>query len=267
MTRVEQLRSEQTPNIAFCPELPHPRTSIVKIIDRLGFAVAAALDRRTVCAFKWRDATVSSLTENQVAHFASVPIYNAACTDISKVKVSECHVDVFGRSLIVDPMNYCGPMVCKSNRNAAHDGVVVQGPLSAAEEGRTYSHLVNNIDRDEAIDYRVPVFRDAIPLVYVKRRPLVDRFANKNSSVELHTPSSLFSATEMAQITKFALRIGMDFGELDVLRDATTGELSVVDANNTPYGPPNALSAPDAVEATECLTVAFESAFLPKASG
>ena len=266
MNRAKQLQSVQAPNIAFCPEPPHPGTSIVKIIDRLGLAVAAALDRRTVCAFKWCDATVSSLTENQIALFASVPIYNASCTDISKVKVSECHAVTFGRSLAVDPANYYGPMVCKSNRNAMHDGVVVHGPLSTLEEGKTYSRLINNIDRDEAIDYRVPVFRGAVPLVYVKRRPLSDRFGNENTSVELCKPPNLFSATEMAQIAEFALIIGMDFGELDVLRDMTTGQLSVVDANNTPYGPPNGLPLPDAAEAIKRLTIAFESAFLPEAA-
>lgn len=251
----------QSRNIAFCPEIPHHRASIVKILGRLGLALVVKPDHNTICAFKWCDATFSTLTESQLLLLSPVPIYNLLCTDISKRMVSVCHSEIFLRSLNVDPRKYDGPLVSKSNRNAAHDGIVVQGPLLALDPDKIYSPLVNNTDRDEVIDYRAPVFRGAIPFVYIKRRPLAERFSNRNSSVVLRNPSDVFATTELEKIIKFASRIGMDFGELDILRDTTTGQLSVVDANNTPYGPPSRLSTTETEEAIASMASAFDLAF------
>ena len=256
----------QSRNIAFCPETPHQRASIVKILGCLGLALVGAPNHSTICAFKWCDATFSTLTESQLSLLSPVPIYNLLCKDISKRMVSVCHSEIFSRSLNVDPRRYYGPLVSKSNRNAAHDGTVVQGPLLALDPDKIYSQLVNNTDQDEVIDYRVPVFRGAIPFVYIKRRPLAERFSNRNSSVVLRNPSDIFAKTELEQIIKFAIRIGMDFGELDILRDATTGQLSVVDANNTPYGPPSGLSPAETEEAIASMAAAFDLAFIQQAT-
>jgi len=47
----------------------------------------------------------------------------------------------------------------------------------------------------------------------------------------------LFSADEQRLMLEFARRIGMDYGELDVLRDKETTDIYVVDANRTPVRP------------------------------
>ncbi|MDQ6770676.1 MAG: hypothetical protein M3Z54_11900, partial [Gemmatimonadota bacterium] len=51
--------------------------------------------------------------------------------------------------------------------------------------------------------------------------------------------------------------IGMDFGELDVLRDRNSGKIYVVDANNTPAGPPTVLSKQDSARALHILLESF----------
>ena len=92
------------------------------------------------------------------------------------------------------------------------------------------------------LDYRVPIHGDQIPLVYLKYRPIETRFANTNRLVDLAQPQALFSPTELSNILLFARRMGIDFGEFDVLRDKD-GRIYIVDANHKPAGPP--LNLPD----------------------
>lgn len=51
------------------------------------------------------------------------------------------------------------------------------------------------------------------------------------------SPADIFSAAELAQLLDFGARIGLEYGELDVLRDRDSGRIYVVDVNRTPYGP------------------------------
>ena len=46
----------------------------------------------------------------------------------------------------------------------------------------------------------------------------------------------MFSVEEEEAILDLAARIGLDYGEIDVLRDAD-GEIYVVDVNKTPWWP------------------------------
>jgi len=43
-------------------------------------------------------------------------------------------------------------------------------------------------------------------------------------------------------ISEFCSRIGLDYGELDVLRNKDDGKIYIVDVNYTPWGPPAKLS-------------------------
>jgi hypothetical protein len=249
-------------SIAFCPEMPHQRTTIAKILQCLGVSAVSSPVRDTVCAFKWSDATYSSLTDEEIKLLSEVSVYNARCNDISKQLVANCNARIFERALEVNPTTTLGPIVIKSNRNAAHDGRVAEGPLAVHDSAWTYSILVNNRDGNDVIDYRVPVFRGAIPFVYIKRRPVAQRFSNVNSSVALAMAADLFSPVEIGQLLAFTSRMNLDFGEIDVLRDFQSRQIWVVDVNNTPYGPPNGLLSDDHARALDHLCIAFEEAFL-----
>ena len=249
--------------VAFYPDLPHPRTTIVKILEHLCLSYEAKLGLGAMCAFKWRDTTIYHLDESVRLKFPAILFINGRCADISKVTIARIYAEIFGWELSVNPLNFSGMMVCKSDRNAAHDGQVVQGPLAVTSPGKTYSILIDNSHQGEIIDYRVPVFGGVIPFVYIKRRPIEERFSNRNSSVALSDTTQLFAPNECELIKAFAKALGMDFGELDVLRDNRTGRLSIVDASNTPFGPPNGLSSDDSDLAITLLSKAFREAFLP----
>lgn len=164
---------------------------------------------------------------------------------------------IFGYALAVDPETYSGPIAVKSEINGAHDGYEAQAPLTRTE-GKVYQRLINNtVDGKWAEDLRCPVIDGEIELIFVKRRPLSNRFANTNANVILHSPDDLLSNEERKKIKQFAAAMGLDWGGMDVLRNKEDGKIYIVDVNKTDMGPPIALSLKDKNTATKILTKQF----------
>jgi hypothetical protein len=164
--------------------------------------------------------------------------------DKANVQAHACRA--LGYDSRVDPTAHTGPCVMKSRRNAAHDGRVIECPVAAVDAEYAYEVLVDNRHgEDEINDLRLVMILGEIPVAYVKYRPLITRFADANSRVTLTTPDALFSAEELAKCQEFARSIGMQYGEIDILRDNASGRIYIVDANNTPCGPPPQLTAED----------------------
>ena len=188
------------------------------------------------------------------------PILNARWTSNQKARVAEAWAASASYDLAVDPVTYEGPMVEKSDANATHDGRVVNGPLRPSElvAGKVYQRLIDNSDGDEVIDLRAPLYAGRIPFVYAKRRPIHDRFSNKNSSVEIRETSEVFSEAEQGVLARYAWEAGLDYGEADVLRDNASGLIYVVDSTQGPSGPPNGLPPGQAREALLRLAAAFD---------
>ncbi len=57
------------------------------------------------------------------------------------------------------------------------------------------------------------------------------------------------SRGECERIQAFCRVIGLDLGELDVLRHATDGRIYIVDVNYMPFGPPKPMRLVDALQA------------------
>jgi len=243
---VASLRSFFWPRktILFFPELPPKESVEYKLLLLLGFAITANPNRRFDVAFKRKDATFFDQSALEIIPTSRNKIINATSVDISKQAVGEAFANVFGYALEVDPTQYHGQIVEKSNKNATHDGRVIEGPIPQEDvrAGCVYQNAIDNTsDKDGlVIDYRVPIHGDQIPLVYLKYRPTETRFSNKNIFVILEEPSAMFSTAESDKLLCMARKMGIDYGEFDVLRDKD-GRIYVVDVNNTPWGPPNGL--------------------------
>lgn len=260
--RINILWSYFSPRISilFLPERP-PLGSLAYKLSRLS-GCAINVDEQTPydVVFKLEDKTFSDSLSS--AEFDVEHVINGQCTNISKNHVNATFEKVFGYPLGVDPAQYDGAMVVKSNENSTHDGTVVKGPLSHAKihSRNTYQKAIDNTTEngEYVLDYRVPIHGNNIPLVYLKYRPVPSRFANENSHVTLSSPEEVFSEAERNKIKSFTRHLQMDFGELDVLRDGD-GRLYVVDANSTPFGPPNGLAQADHKQALRCLKTSFEA--------
>lgn len=230
--------------VLFYPDTPGSGNVTYQLCALMGHRITRVPERRYDVVFKRRDITrfdpsaLAPLPSNQ-------PVINANSLDISKRTVGRTFRKVFGYSLAVDPHRDRGQAVQKSDLNAAHDGRIVTLPLAANEISAdcVYQRAIDNtVKGDLVVDYRVPVHGKRIPLVYLKYRPINDRFSNRNAFVRITEPGVVFDSRELELIIEFASEMGIDYGEFDILRDNNDQRVYIVDANNTPSGPPNGLS-------------------------
>lgn len=87
-------------------------------------------------------------------------------------------------------------------------------------------------------DFRIPVVGQLIPFVYLTHRRVALRFESSAWRVRAFETQEVLAAEEVRLILLFCRRLGLDLGELDVLRDPRDGRLYILDTNPTPWGPP-----------------------------
>jgi hypothetical protein len=114
------------------------------------------------------------------------------------------------------------------------------------------------------MDLRIPLMKGVIPFLYLNYRNNNERFKNvPDRAVLAENVDDWLNENEKEQLSKFCKVFKFDFGELDVLRDAVDGKIYIVDANNTPQGPPKHLPENDKKRAVVLLSNAFQRAFIP----
>src|SRR5262249_12322453 len=91
---------------------------------------------------------------------------------------------------------------------------------------------------DVVCDIRVVVFDGEPEFAYLKYRPVGTRFANVNAFVELTEVDAVLTDEELERVRMYCSVFGLDYGEIDVVRDVGRGCIYVLDINKTPLGPP-----------------------------
>jgi hypothetical protein len=159
-------------------------------------------------------------------------------------------------------------MVAKSNRNATHDGVVIEGPITEPDPSKVYQRLLDNELRPGIVeDLRALVVGSTIAVVYRKQRRLAERFASDQWRVIFVPPDSVFTADEQAGILEITRELQADLAALDIIRDRGDGRIYVLDVNNTGFAPPNAARTLAGFHAMAQVAAAFErqwGALLPR---
>lgn len=222
------------PAVWFAPDKPRPWYLIWAAAAWNGVRIARSPDEATA-SFYFEDAT--DAPPPRAWHSRA---FNYGCGDISKGRVARVFEEVFGYPLALDPSQGSGPCVEKGEANGVHDGRLVERPLKP-RAGKVYQRLIDNVRNGHAVDLRTPFVGGRPVVVFVKRRPVQDRFANHNASVCLRRPTDVFTLREIEKLSAFAKAMGLDWGGMDVLRDRATGRIYVVDVNKTDMGPPIAL--------------------------
>ncbi len=255
-----RVTGHRRPRIAFLPDAPRPWYFVWPVLHAAGAIIEKDPERADII-FHFNDATLCEpAIPSELAH---KNLLNFKCRDISKSTVAAAFQQATGRALAVDPRTHDGPMVEKSELNGAHDGRIVEGPREPLAD-KTYQRVVDNtIDGGMVEDLRCTCVAGKPILVLRKRRQQARRFANENSEVVLADPASCFTAAEMDEIRRFTQVLGLDWGGIDVLRDAGSGEIYFVDANKTDMGPPVALSLGEKLRATRRMARAFVAAYVP----
>ncbi len=252
------------PVLVVYPDYPSKKTTIYKIASKLGFRLTnLPLTKAEIVLFFENKTDKASYNDPVLDQYKQV--LNRQCQDISKKKVDSVHQEVFGYCTIIDPLTHKGIAVEKSDENAMHDGQIVHCPVSTKNEDRVYQVLIDNrFDEISVVDMRVPVIGKSIPLVYQKFKTNELRFTNDVFKSTLHTPDELLSPEELKFIIDFAQKMQVDFAELDVLRDNSSGKIYAIDVNTTPYGPPKGLSKAEDEMAVELLCNAFQAEFISR---
>jgi hypothetical protein len=188
-------------------------------------------------------------------------LINGRCININKSLVVKNFESVFGYGYSVDPRNPSGPYVRKSEENARHDGQIVEGS-GEPQSGFVYQRLINNIvDCDTVEDIRLIFMRGVLPFCFRKTKYLRTRFAMPSLTTSIERTSSLVSGAESSLVLALCDVMGLDYGEIDCLRDRDDGRLYVLDINRTPTGPPWALPKDQKQIATQKMASAFAQAF------
>jgi len=221
----------------FLPDYPEREFyTIIPIFMRLGWFATQDVNEQFDFAICWQDSTwvEPDAWLLQIAH--SKPVLNIRCIDISKRRVEEEFVNTFERSSFVNPLTFEGRAVCKFDENA-RGGEIVELPVAEARKDRVYQVLIDASDGDAMVEYRVPFILGEIPMVYAeyKDQP-IDTIKTRKRSVELRPPEAVFDSDEIKKIVAMCAAMGLDFGELDILRSTADGALYVLDVNKTPGG-------------------------------
>ena len=220
------------PAVSFYPMRLEPTAALAHVLTRLGLRVGTfhAPANLTVA---WETGTW--LNESDVRRLPHDAL-NRQCIDISKTTVDREWARVAGYSISLDPLWTTGQLVVKPDENGRRAGRVVEGPLREREPGHVYQKLIDSREGDRIWSTRAALMCGRIVNAYVKWRPYPHWFRGHEVTVPV-APDELFSADEQLLMLDFALAIGMDYGELDVLRDRESGLIYVVDANRTPVRP------------------------------
>jgi hypothetical protein len=256
------LRGGRRGTALFLPNVPNSHHVLYRVLHRQGWRITGDPDALCDLAIAWR--TLSEAEPEAIRRRVGegTRILNLTATDISKARVDEAAAQAMGHDVRIDPLTHVGPCVRKSNSNALHDGVIVTCPLPSVDPSFVYQRVVDNTVEDGLVeDLRLPVVGNLIPFVYRKYRPAARRFANENSRVAIDRTNAAISENEARGILAFCRLLGLDYVEIDALRDRRDGRLYIVDANPTPYGPPNHLPGREGRRAMAMLGQAFVTAF------
>lgn len=250
-TKIKQLRNtftrEKALKVYFTPHVPRPWYFVWAVAAFAKIKITRD-NNQADAVFYFDDKTYSE--HKQVFTPPLTKHLNLDCIDISKSRVAKTNEVVFNYSLTVDPETYRGKIVRKSETNAAHDGVILEGPVKR-EEGFSYQKLIDNTEGNYVVDFRCPTIGGEIEIVIIKKRLIKSRFANVNSKVTHVSPKTVFSGVELALIKEYCLEMNLDWGSLDILRDNQTKEIYIVDVNKTEMGPPLVMKLKDKITVTE----------------
>ncbi|KCZ60759.1 hypothetical protein [Hyphomonas chukchiensis] len=214
----------------FAPDRPRPWYILWSAMTLSGVRFARTPDKADV-AFYFEDTV-----KGDPPPAGNLVQLNAMCSDISKSRVADVFTDVSGHPLRLDPQAHQGQAVEKSEANGLHDGRIVDCPIRPAP-GKTYQRLIDSSDGTTAFDYRTTIIGRVPRFVLVKTKQARNRFSMHNDTVVYRELAEVFMPAEIDVITRFAAAMALDWAALDVLRDAVSGQIYVVDVNKTDTGP------------------------------
>ena len=243
------------------PQTPIRAQIIYKIAHVLGYSITNNLRANADVVMHFEDATYKQADPSLLYLKDKYEIINYRCVDISKVNVDTIFQRIFGYSMSINPLIYEGTALKKSNLNGLRDMTTVTCPINTPEKDYVYQKIISNRLDQWEVEIRVPVYKQNIPFVYLRYRDAEDRFNRAKVRSTIGAVQDVFSPEEVDKLHQFCQGIGMDFGELDIIRERDDGRIYILDANDTPAGPLRSLSVEDKELVLTTLCYTFEQTF------
>lgn len=246
------------------PDYPGKDTALFRICHHKGFYLTKNLKPDPDLVIYWQDQTFKDGVDVLTERYPNRKIINTKCRNIGKARVQKVFEAVFGYGLSLDPTEYTGQCLEKSELNAIRDCSIINCPIEQPRQGYVYQKLIDSIDdKGRFLDIRVPVFGQCIPHVYKHYRKPDGRFKREIAEWGWFHTEDVLGLDEVLNILQFCRQLGMDYGELDILRDNENRKIYIVDANDTPVGPATSkMSDEQRVLIMDRLSNAFSKEFL-----
>jgi hypothetical protein len=226
----------RTKTVILYPHLPTRRHVLWKLCHVLGWRMTSNLHAKADMIVHFRDETTKQPDNRLEALAAQRRVINIGCTDIMKSRVEAAFVRAFGYGSFIDPRNHAGYGVKKSELNGQHNYEVTPFPVDP-EPGFVYQKLLYPVQQGGLYhEHRIPVFGSNIPLAVLKLRSVGDRFASAAVGAVPVAKYDAITPDEEQRLLAACRDIGLDYGELDVMRDSADGRLYLLDMNDTPSG-------------------------------
>ncbi|MFP4059937.1 MAG: hypothetical protein ACLFUC_05585 [Bacteroidales bacterium] len=242
--RLYYLNNKTHETVLFYPQYPSKRAVLYKLLGILNYNRTNNPGQDYNLVVNWEDTTFRNQYSLLDDIAADKGVVNYNCKDISKKHVDEVFNQVFGYRTRVDPRTYKGKCLQKNDLNALHDGIEITAPIKNPRKDCIYQIIINNkYDENLVEDIRVPVIGSSLPFGYLKYKPMTGRYGSFltshdfNKDTEIVKINDVFKSDEIEMIKQFVIQFGLEYGELDILRNRDDGKIYIIDANNTPTGP------------------------------
>ena len=225
--------------------MPESDSVVYQLCQYLGYGLSNNPTQPFDVAFKYFETTFFSPELLDILADIRDVVINANSLDISKQTIGEIFAEVFGYAIALDPTQATGLGVSKSNINRFRDGQCLALPIAptAIDSYSVYQKFIDAEQNGQWFEYGVPIYDFIIPTVLIKSRKLTDQLTGQFHDIQLADVNNIFSDQEQQQLLIFAQKLGLDYGELDVLRDRHNNKIYVIDVNNTPCEFPQNLTA------------------------
>lgn len=197
-----------------------------------------------------------------------IKLINLFLVDTAKGFVAESFEQHFKYGYKVDPTTFNGYCISKHNGNGTKSCFFLKCPIEANEifKDHSYQKIIDYTDKKDPntlYELRIPIVGGIIPCVLFKTRNRGLRFTSKNRSIQIVNPLKYLTEEECNKIITYCRYIGLELGEIDVLRSHEDGRIYIIDVNNTSWWPPNKLGDVDRNIVLNLMWNAFLESFLP----
>ena len=197
-----------------------------------------------------------------------IKLINLFLVDTAKEFVATSFDKHFGYGYHVDPTKFNGYCISKHNGNGTKSCFFLKCPINATDifKDHSYQQIIDYTDKRDPntlYELRVPIVGGIIPCILFKTRNRGLRFTSKNRSIQIVSPLKYLTEQECHKIITYCRYIGLELGEIDILRSQEDGKIYIIDVNNTSWWPPNKLGDVDRNIVLNLIWNAFLESFLP----